>query len=172
MTQARTIFISHAHADNVLCEQIANALRQQGMDVWLDLHNAQKGSDLSEDIAQQLARRSVFLLMVTESSNASRWVNMELSNYIALYNDKETYLVDGVERRILPVRLESVPVPLRLRGFNWIEGVNKLPEQIALEIVQAFGVATPNAPTIVISASPPPAAPQIPIPSRLSRLGF
>jgi hypothetical protein len=88
MIPYRTVFISHAHADNATVADYAARLGTKGIDLWLDLNDAQKGRDLSDDITDQLEQRSAFIQIVTAASNASRWVKMELSNYIALYNYK------------------------------------------------------------------------------------
>ena len=47
------VFLSHAHADNALCEQYYRALMSRGYDVWFDRANLQGGSVLSQEIAQQ-----------------------------------------------------------------------------------------------------------------------
>ncbi|HEY7833004.1 MAG TPA: SUMF1/EgtB/PvdO family nonheme iron enzyme [Ktedonobacterales bacterium] len=171
----RRVFISHAHADNAICARFAAALRARGIDVWLDLDDAQKGHALSEDIERQLDARSAFVLMVTESSNSSHWVALELGNYIALWADKPTHLLDGLERLILPVRLEAVPVPGRVRNFNWLDAVAQPFEQTVDQIARALAVAS-NHPQPATPPAPPVAPPlpgePAPTPARLAALGF
>ena len=176
----RATFLSHAHADNALCARYAAALRARGIDCWLDLDNAQKGYALSEDIERQLELRPAFLLMVTAASNDSHWVGLELSNYTALWADKPTHRLNGVERLILPVRLEDVPVPTRVRGFNWLDAVNQPFEQVVDQIARALAVpasqtqpaAQPLAqPATPAQTSPLPGEPA-PTPARLAALGF
>ncbi len=41
MAQQHTVFVSHAHADNALCDQYVTALRARGLDVWYDRTNMQ-----------------------------------------------------------------------------------------------------------------------------------
>jgi len=135
-------FMSHAHADNDLIVDYAARLRSKGIDLWLDLSDAQKGHDLSNDIIEQLERRSALVLMVTAASNDSRWVAMVVSNFIALYNDKQLYRVNGVERLILPIRLEDVYTPGRLRLFNYIDAVGRSHEQVTDDIVRALQVTS------------------------------
>lgn len=134
----RRAFLSHAYADNELCARLAAALRARGVDCWLDLDNAQMGHTLSEDIERQLEGRSAFLLMVTSASNNSHRVALELGNFIALWANKPTHLLDGKERLILPVRLEDVPIPLRARTFNWIDAVGQPFEQVVDRITRAL----------------------------------
>ncbi len=177
MTAYHATFMSHAHADNVTVADYAARLRAKGVDLWLDLNDAQKGHDLSTDITAQLERRSAFVLMVTAASNTSRWVGMEVSNFIALYNDKQMYQVNGVERLILPVRLEDVPIPSRLRAFNWIDAVGRPRDQVVDEIaralqVQAHVIPDPPARQPQLPPAPQPAWDEIAIPARLDGLGF
>jgi len=132
-------FISHAHTDNARCATIAARLREKGVDVWIDLTNAQQGHDLGGEIDEELERRTAFILMVTATSNASHWVQMERGAFIALLNTPRTRLVNGVERMMLPVRL-SDEVPAILRGILWIDGVGKPDEQVADEIAAALAI--------------------------------
>jgi hypothetical protein len=46
----RTVFVSHAHADNALCDRYVSALRDRGFDVWYDRSDLQAGSHLSADL--------------------------------------------------------------------------------------------------------------------------
>ncbi len=176
MSAYHTTFISHAHADNATVADYAARLRAQGIDLWLDLNDAQKGHDLSDDITGQLERRSAFLLMVTAAANESRWVKMELSNYIALYNNQQKYIVNGVERMILPVRLADVPIPGRVAFANWIDAIGRDRQQVVDEIVRALLVPDSRVHNAtVVHAPPSPVQPtwdEIAIPARLDRLGF
>ncbi|WIG61733.1 MAG: hypothetical protein OJF49_004481 [Ktedonobacterales bacterium] len=106
----RSVFTSHAHADNAVCARYADALRARGIDVWIDLVNGQRGHDLTSEIDRELRRRSAFLLMVTIACNASRWVIQERGAYNALMNTVGTHMVDGVERMVLPVANAAVPM--------------------------------------------------------------
>ena len=54
MSVYRETFVSHAHADNDLCDRYVAALRARGIDVWYDRDNAQSGYLLSEQIEQEL----------------------------------------------------------------------------------------------------------------------
>ncbi|MEO7002725.1 MAG: SUMF1/EgtB/PvdO family nonheme iron enzyme, partial [Ktedonobacterales bacterium] len=151
MSSYRTAFISHAHFDNARCERIYRALLARGVNAWIDLSNAQKGHDLGEEIALQLRERQAFVLMVTTASNASHWVLQEWGAYNFLKNSPATHMLHGVERMILPVRLND-EVPTLLGGIFWIEGVGKTDEQIADEIAAALVLVGPPPP-------PPPPPP-------------
>ncbi len=178
----RSAFISHAHADNARCASIAAHLRARGVDVWIDLNNAQVAHDLSDEINDQLGRRTAFVLMVTANSNASHWVRLERGAYISLASTPATRYVNGVERLIVSVRL-SDEVPFILRGLLWIDAIGKTDAQVADEIAaaliirpgDAFGV-TPSAQPSVAPSLPAQAQrndwDEIGIHARLYDLGF
>ena len=171
----RATFMSHAHADNAICAQYATALRARGIDVWIDLVDAQVGHSLSGGITQQLERRSALLLMVTAASNASYWVELERDNFIHLWADKSTHVVDGVERVILPVRLNASPIPAAVRGFLGIDAVGKPFAQVVDEIARALGAVPSDAPLSIPQHGVGPTPPtwrEIALPTRLDNLGF
>jgi len=179
MPSFRTAFISHAHFDNARCERIYRALLARGVNAWIDLSNAQKGHDLGEEIAHELRERQAFVLMVTTASNTSHWVLQERGAYNFLTNSPATRIVHGVERMILPVRLND-EVPTLLGGIFWIDGVGKTDEQIADEIAAALVLAggdPPPPPPPVETTGPAPmpagakAAPYL-TPMALYNLGF
>ncbi len=169
MPTYRTAFISHAHADNERCASIAAKLRARGVDVWIDVYNAQVAHNLGEAINQQLEQRMAFVLMVTTTSNRSHWVQMERDGYIALVNDDATRVVKGVERLIVPVRLND-QVPVFLRGKLWIDGQNVPDDAVADRIAAALVIPADRR-----DSQPPPTDngwDNIPTPSSLARLGF
>ena len=43
MSAFHPTFVSHAHADNDLCDRYVAALRARGIDIWYDRNNAQAG---------------------------------------------------------------------------------------------------------------------------------
>ena len=166
----RTAFMSHAHADNAICKRYADALKARGIDVWIDLVDAQKGHTLSTNITDELERRSVFILMVTANSNASHWVDDELSIYISLRNDQATHVVQGQPRLILPVILESVSAPIKVRSANAITAVGRAFDEVVQDIAHALGASGSISPP-----QPPPSSNDwdpIPTLARLARLGF
>jgi formylglycine-generating enzyme required for sulfatase activity len=171
MPTYRTVFISHAHADNARCARIADKLRARGLDVWIDLTNMQQGHDLGAEIREQLKRRTAFVLIVTATSNASHWVGLERGAYMSLANTAATCFVHGVARMILPVRL-SDEVPVILRGIQWIDAVGKLDDVVASEIAAALVIGERRDPPPPSPSPPPTEWEEIGIPTGLHRLGF
>lgn len=146
----RPTFISHAHADNALCDRYAAALQQRGVDVWYDRHNIQGGQRLGKEIETQLERRSALVVLLTPASVASYWVDMEVSAFRDL-------AAHDPSRLLLPVRIADCPVPLLMRGLFWIDALS-LPFEQAIDTIAA-ALVQPGAAPVSAPPSPSPAVP-------------
>ncbi len=133
MPTYRTTFMSHAHTENEICARYAEALKQRGVDVWLDLNDIQQGCFLSDEIQRQLERRSAFLLMMSESSLNSFWVKMERDAYWSLMARDST-------RLMVPVRIAECAVPSLLNSLVWIDAVGRPFDQVVDDIARALEV--------------------------------
>src|SRR6185437_1741075 len=116
MAKQHMVFLSHAHADNALCDRYVEALRARRLDVWYDRHNMQAGVSLSDDIERELHTRSAFVVMLTPASIASYWVKLEIGAFRDLASR-------DASRLMVPVRVGNCEVPLLLRGLKWIDAV-------------------------------------------------
>lgn len=111
-----TVFVSHAHADNAVCDRYVEALRARGLDVWYDRTNMQDGHMLNAEIEAQLEIRTAFVVLLTPASVASYWVNLEVAAYRSL-------AAHDTRRIMLPVRIAECKVPLLMAGIKWIDAV-------------------------------------------------
>jgi formylglycine-generating enzyme required for sulfatase activity len=171
MTTYRTVFISHAHTDNVLCERYATALKALGIDVWIDLHNLQNGHFLGQDIQEQIQHRTAFVLMMSPASLASFWVSLERDAYLGL-------MAADPRRMLLPVRIVPCTVPPFMNALKWIDATTLSFDQAVEQIARALQAPANPGPD-VLPVFPSPSAPPVPstweeiaIPARLDQLGF
>ncbi|MGH2515456.1 MAG: SUMF1/EgtB/PvdO family nonheme iron enzyme, partial [Ktedonobacterales bacterium] len=111
-----TIFVSHAHADNELCDRYVGALRRRGLDVWYDRTNLQTGHSLSSDIEAELRRRSAFVVIATPASLASQWVKSEIAAFRYLAANDPT-------RLFVPVRAAACEMPLLWMDILWVDAL-------------------------------------------------
>lgn len=112
-----SLFVSHAHADNEVCDRYVEALKKRGLDVWYDRHNIQGGQRLGKEIEEQLERRTALVVLLTPASVASYWVDLEVSAFRDL-------AAHDSSRLLLPVRIADCPIPLLMRGTMWIDAVS------------------------------------------------
>ena len=94
------IFVSHSHHDSSFCHDLVQALRHAGADVWYDEHNLESGQ-LMEVVQRELDRRPVFIVILSPSAFASRWVLRETGWAYELADRDPT-------RIILPVTAQAI----------------------------------------------------------------
>ena len=85
MAQIR-IFISHASADAVFAQRLAEDLRQLGADAWLDDTHMGPGDFVSRISAA--LQRDLLLLVLTPDAIKSPWVQQEVNAAITRANQK------------------------------------------------------------------------------------
>ncbi len=100
MAIALPIFVSHSHEDVAFCQALVTALRGAGADVWYDEHNLGAGH-LMDVIQQELDRRKIFIVILSENAFASKWVKRETGWAYSLYDRDPT-------RVILPVTASAI----------------------------------------------------------------
>ncbi len=74
MSSYRYAFVSHAHADNDVCDPYAAAFGQRGVSLYYDRANPQVGHDLGAALDRELQRAGALIVMVTPAALASFWV--------------------------------------------------------------------------------------------------
>jgi hypothetical protein len=137
----RKAFVSHAHADHAKAKTLAEALRERGVESWLDEWEIQPGDSLVQKIfAEGLRECGVFLVLLSPASAASRWVREELD--VALIRR-----IEGTAR-VIPIIVEQCEIPTALKALMWIDlnaGVDTAAHRIA-EVVFELRTVPPVAP--------------------------
>ncbi|OGW02161.1 MAG: hypothetical protein A2Z59_03675 [Nitrospinae bacterium RIFCSPLOWO2_02_39_17] len=119
-------FISYSSADKETAEHLAKDLISQGVDAWFDKWEIMPGNSLRRKIEQGISEASHFIVLLTENSLKSEWVQTELDAAMVRKIENEC--------RLLPV-LYGIPfedVPLTLRGllcvnlYDYREGLDQL----------------------------------------------
>ncbi|RZM79658.1 toll/interleukin-1 receptor domain-containing protein [Leptolyngbya iicbica] len=70
-------FISYSREDEAYVNKLTKALREHGIEFWIDL-KASYGGSWSPEIQQQIEDCSVFILVMSPSSRQADWVKAEL----------------------------------------------------------------------------------------------
>ena len=71
------VFISYSHADSGLPDKLYERLQEAGASVWLDRHDMVAG-DMNRQVLRELRLRDVVVLILSEASVKSDWVEHEL----------------------------------------------------------------------------------------------
>jgi hypothetical protein len=90
------VFLSHARADRAYVEQLASYLISAGVPTWYD-RQLDAGQQWPEVIRSRIAAASAVIVVVSEVSKVSRWVQREL------------LLAERLDKPIFPVQLASEP---------------------------------------------------------------
>jgi CRP-like cAMP-binding protein len=102
------IFLSYARTDQEFVTRLANNLRQEQIDVWLDVYRIEAGKSWARQIAQALDTCEVMLLVLSPATVASD--NAE---------DEWNYFLDH-KKPVIVVRLAPCKTPYRLQKLEYI----------------------------------------------------
>jgi len=108
------IFLSHSSVDKEKVSKIADALKQQGSQVWMDSWDLGPGDSIIAKIEQGLADSSVLLAVLSQASLQSRWVRTEINAFLNRTRSEHDIL-------IIQVLLENVEVPPLLRDRIYVD---------------------------------------------------
>ncbi len=122
------VFISHNRADKIEARLLAQALTQQGVNVWFDEWEIRPGDSIAGGIEQGLSDANVFVLVWSAAAAASSWVGTELRAYLHRR-------VSDHSLRIIPIWLDDTPAPALVADYNGFPVSRDLSmEEIATEI--------------------------------------
>ena len=100
MTAPR-VFVSHRHADMDRATAFAAALRERGLDAWLDEWEIGLGDDIVVRMEQGLADSDGGCILLSEAGVGEGWMREELSVL--------TQRAVELEKRLIPVLLDDIP---------------------------------------------------------------
>jgi hypothetical protein len=104
-----TLFISHCTADDAFVDRLAVELQLQGHQTWVDHTDMPPGTRWVSQLEKALESSDVMLLVLSEKSVASTYVQSEWHAFFDL------------KRPIYPIRLDSVGSPLFLRTYHHLD---------------------------------------------------
>lgn len=109
----RLIFISYSRTNRGFALELAMELKASGFRVWFDQLDIPTGARWDDEIEKALIQCEIFMVILTQQSIASYNVKDEIG-----------YAIDS-NKRILPILLEHVDVPFRLRRFQYVDFTDK-----------------------------------------------
>lgn len=108
------MFVSYAQADKGVARQVAEALRDAGLLVWIDAWDLAPGDSIAERIDQGIASSDILLVLLSQSSVASQWVQKELST--ALSGELRDRAIT-----VIPALIEDCDVPPLLADRQYLD---------------------------------------------------
>jgi len=106
----RPVFISYERSDRKTALQLAEALRGEGLEVWIDAESMAAGENWQRQAADALDRSEAMVVLLTARSVESEWVRRELE--YALSSKR-------FERRLVPLVIGSERAPW-LEKAPWV----------------------------------------------------
>lgn len=123
---SKKIFLSYSHEDRVLAESLARELHALGEEVWFDNWEISLGDSLVDKIFEEgLSNAAAFVVVLSDTSVASKWVRSELD--VATVRR-----IEGVTR-VIPALAGELEIPQSLRALQWVDlrrGVTEAAAQI------------------------------------------
>lgn len=120
------VFISHSWNDNDVSKKIAEFLKNDGGEIWIDYAKIDGGDSLPERIGKALEWCNALVLIWSSSAFKSPWVKEEWENALSM------------GKRIIPCLLDNTERPPILRNRLYIDfrdfddGYKKLSETLKL----------------------------------------
>jgi len=132
-SRRRQVFVSYAQADKVVARQVAEALRNAGLLVWIDAWELAAGDSIAQRIDQAIASSDILLVLLSQSSVASQWVQKELS--AALSGELRDRAIT-----VIPALIEDCRIPPLLADRQYLDLRRDLPAAIQ-RLVEQIGSA-------------------------------
>ena len=140
------VFISYSLQDTDVVTRIVNSIKQDGHEVFVDCLQTKSGDNIQQKVAESLAQADALVIMVSENSFKSPWVQREVTA-IALHD------ISKRECRVIPVRIDKSPLPSYLADRAYLD-LTKDFEGGLRRLRQALAVpTTERAQNTILSAS-------------------
>jgi len=81
-------FISYAQTDRDFATRLYSDLQTVGVSCWLDVKELRVGADLRKQISESIKAQDRILLVLSQASAQSSWVNREVKNALQLEQDR------------------------------------------------------------------------------------
>jgi hypothetical protein len=130
----RRAFVSYSRADLIHVISVVSALRQAGIETWIDIENLKPGERWKEAIEAALVQADAMIFCLSPLSLESAWTSVELK--CALERD-----VKVIPLMMQRVKHELLPPPIRDRHILDMEiwPADKAPMHAARAIMTAMG---------------------------------
>jgi TIR domain len=103
----KSVFISHNSYDKDLARFIANELKKNAIEVWIDEEGLKEGMPVSDELAKSILGKDYFILILSKYSLNSIWVNYErrIALDSMIKNDKPIIITLKVDDSEIPASL-------------------------------------------------------------------
>ncbi len=118
------VFLSHSSRDKLRVRQLAERLREAGLQVWFDEWVIQPGDDIYSAIEHGLEYARTLILCMSQAAIDSDWVKLERNT--AIFRDPQ-----NKQRRFIPVLLADCRMPDTIRRYAYVDWRDESDEALA-----------------------------------------
>jgi hypothetical protein len=108
------VFLSHSSLDAEAVRAVGAALRERGIEIWIDAEQIAVGDSIPSRIEQGLRDADVLLVFISQSFLASSWCRAEYEPLLAEEIESGTTAV-------VPVRLDDAELPVLLSAKRYVD---------------------------------------------------
>lgn len=108
------VFISHSSSDKRFVRTLKGDLNENGIATWFDEDELKLGDSLTPKLLRAIDATSHFIVVLSEESVNSQWVNIELQR--VLFNRKL-----GFFKKIVPIKWRECNMPDALKEFLYAD---------------------------------------------------
>lgn len=126
--ERRYAFIAHSSKDKPFVLRLVETLKAEN--VWVDMWDMDLGENLINSIEKGIEGSSEFIVVLSENSAQSKWVNYELNMALTRWLEDENF-------RIICVRIDDSVVPRRLKPFLYVVDTPDHPD-MAISKIEDF----------------------------------
>lgn len=112
-SQLGKIFLSHSSLDKTFVRRLSTRLKKEGYEVWLDEKELLPGDKLSTKLADAIELSKIILIVISENSRNSKWLQFELE--LATRKMVEEGL------RLIPILIGNVEIPHQLKNIVYVD---------------------------------------------------
>lgn len=107
-------FISHSSIDKPFALRLAEALRANGIDVWIDDMELTVGDNIIQKIKEGIQSSDAIIVVLSKNYVSSKWAMQELSMFMARALSEESI-------RVIPALIEECDIPVFLRDRMYVD---------------------------------------------------
>ncbi len=116
------VFLSYSHQDQQRAQEIAEALRENGVKVWLDIEQLRPGDQIHSLIEKAVDNADTFVALLSQTERANLAFELGLAR------------AKGI--KVIPVLLSDAAIPSDLQGVRYVDLRHDFPHGLA-ELVKA-----------------------------------
>lgn len=130
----KRVFLSYARGDENVARELAAGLRDAELSGWMDQSDIATGDAIADKLKESLRQASAIVLLVSERSLKSQWVQFELGAAFAMGKSIIPILIDeaGIE----------ISLPDWLQGIAYLDARGRPIKDVAKEVVHALSSQT------------------------------